>query len=184
MKKIIITIAIVATTIFVHAQKYAYVDTEYILDNISEYKEAQKKLDAVSAEWQKEIQKKYEEIETMYKKYQAEQVLLTEEMKKKREDEIVSKEKAAKELQKQRFGYEGDLFKKRQELVKPIQDKVYDAIKKMAETKAYDFVFDKSAGVAMLYSNPKLDKSDDILRDMGYVPGSKTDTNTNQEKTK
>lgn len=180
MKKIIITIAIFAMSVFVYAQKYAYVDTEYILDNISEYKEAQKKLDAVSADWQKEIQKKYEEIDGMYKQYQAEQVLLTEEMKKKRENEIVAKEKSAKELQKQRFGYEGDLFKKRQELVKPIQDKVYDAIKKMAEAKAYDFVFDKSAGVAMLYSNPKLDKSDEILKDMGYSPGK----NTEQEKTK
>ena len=109
----------------------------------------------------------------MYKDYQAEQVLLSEEMKKKREQEIMDKEKAVKDLQKQRFGYEGDLFKKRQELVKPIQDKIYDAIQKLAQTKNLDLVFDKSAGgSALLYTNPSLDKSNDILKDLGYKPGN------------
>lgn len=172
MKKIVIAVILLTSSWGVFAQKFVYVDIEYILDNIPEYKESQKKLDGISADWQKEIQKKYDEIDAMYKSYQNEQILLTDDMKKKRENEIVTKEKTVKDLQKQRFGYEGDLFKKRQELVKPVQDKVYEAVKKMAEIKGLDFVLDKSAALVMLYSNPKYDKSDDILRDMGYSPGS------------
>jgi outer membrane protein len=116
----------------VQAQKYAYVDTDYILSNIPEYKSAQQQVDNLSVQWQKEIEAKYAEIDKMYKAFQAEQILLTEEMKKKRENEIIAKEKEVKELQKSRFGVDGELFKKRQELVKPIQDKVYNAIKQLA----------------------------------------------------
>src|SRR5436190_3241546 len=119
------------------AQKYAYVNTEYILENIPDYKAAQQQLDNQAITWQKEIEDKYAIIDKLYKAYQAEQVLLTEEMKKRRQDEIAAKEKDVKALQKQRFGVEGDLFKKKQELIKPIQDKIYNAIKKMATDGSY-----------------------------------------------
>jgi outer membrane protein len=173
MKKIIFTLSIVlATTVASFAQKFAYVDTEYILGQIPEYKAAQAELDKTSIQWQKEIEAKYAEIDKMYKAYQAEQILLTEDMKKKRESDIVAKEKEAKELQKLRFGVDGELFKKRQELVKPIQDKVYNAIKAMAEKGAYSVIFDKSSDLTMLYTNSKLDKSDDVLTLLGYKGGS------------
>jgi len=155
------------------AQKYAYVNTEYILDNIPEYKAALQQLDNVSIQWQKEIEDRYTIIDKLYKTYQAEQVLLTEEMKKRRQDEITTKEKDVKELQKQRFGFEGDLFKKKQELVKPIQDKIYNAVKKLAQDGSYAVIFDKSSDLVMLYTNPKYDKSDDILLAMGYKSGKK-----------
>lgn len=155
------------------AQKYAYVNTQYILDNMTEYKTAQLQLDNLSLNWQKEIEDKYSIIDKLYKSYQAEQILLTEEMKKKRQDEITIKEKDVKDLQKQRFGYEGDLFKKKQEMVKPIQDKVYNAIKKLATDQSLAVVFDKSSDLIMLYANPKYDKSDDILLALGYKPGKK-----------
>jgi outer membrane protein len=155
------------------AQKYAYVNTEYILENIPEYKAAQQQLDNVSLQWQKEIEDRYAIIDKLYKTYQAEQVLLTEEMKKRRQDEINTKEKDVKELQKQRFGFEGDLFKKKQELVKPIQDKIYNAVKKLAQDGSYAVIFDKSSDLVMLYTNPKYDKSDDILLALGYKPGKK-----------
>ena len=155
------------------AQKYAYVNTQYILDNIPEYKAAQQQLDNISLQWQKEIEDRYAIIDKLYKTYQAEQVLLTEEMKKRRQDEINTKEKDVKELQKQRFGFEGDLFKKKQELVKPIQDKIYNAVKKLAQDGSYAVIFDKSSDLVMLYTNPKYDKSDDILLALGYKPGKK-----------
>ncbi len=155
------------------AQKYCYVNTEYILENIPEYKSAMQQLDQISVNWQKEIEVKYAFIDKLYKDYQAEQILLTDEMRKKREQEIVNKEKEAKDLQKQRFGYEGDLFKKKQELVKPIQDKIYNAIKKLATEQSYAVVFDKSSDLIMLYTNPKYDKSDEILLQMGYKAGAK-----------
>jgi outer membrane protein len=154
------------------AQKFAYVNSEYILDNISEYKAAQQKLDDVSLQWQKEIEAKYSEIDKLYKSFQAEQILLTEDMKKKRESEIISKEKEVKEYQKSKFGFEGELFKKKQELVKPIQDKVYAAVKNLAENGSYAAIFDKSSDLIMLYTNPKYDKSDDVLLAMGYKPGN------------
>ncbi len=169
MKKIILIIGIVLAVNFAaSAQKFAYVDSEYILGQIPEYKTAQAELDKISVGWQKEIEAKYAEIDKMYKAYQAEQILLTEDMKKKREGDIVAKEKEAKELQKQRFGVDGELFKKRQELVKPIQDKVYTAVKSIAEKGTYSIMFDKSSDLTMLYVSPKLDKSDAVLELMGY----------------
>ncbi len=155
------------------AQKYCYVDTQYILDNITEYKAAQQQLDQLSVNWQKEIEAKYAFIDKLYKDFQAEQILLTDEMKRKRENEIVGKEKEVKDFQKTKFGFEGELFKKKQELVKPIQDKIYNAIKKMATDQSYAVVFDKSSDLIMLYANPKYDKSDDILNTLGYKVGDK-----------
>ncbi|WP_317899189.1 OmpH family outer membrane protein [Aurantibacillus circumpalustris] len=150
------------------AAKFGYVDTDYILSEIPEYKAAQSELDKTSVMWQKEIDTRYAEVDKLYKAYQADAILLTEEMKKKRENEIINREKEVKDLQKQRFGVEGELFKKRQELVKPIQDKVYNAIKAVAEKSGLGFVMDKSGQVAILYANSKYDKSDDVLVYLGY----------------
>lgn len=175
LMKGIIAISIMILSINqVSAQKYAYVNTQYILENIPDYKNSQQQLDNLSITWQKEIEDKYAIIDKLYKAYQAEQVLLTEEMKRRRQDEIGQKEKDVKDLQKQRFGYEGDLFKKKQELVKPIQDKIYNAVKKLATDQSYAVIFDKSSDLIMLYTNPKYDKSDDILLALGYKPAAKT----------
>ena len=156
-------------------QKYCYINTEYILENIPDYKSAQQQLDQISVQWQKEIEARYSVIDKLYKDYQAEQILLTEDMRKKREAEITAKEKEVKDLQKQRFGYEGDLFKKKQEIVKPIQDKIYNAVKKLATDQSYAVVFDKSGELTILYANPKYDKSDEILLQLGYKAGSKSE---------
>jgi outer membrane protein len=164
---IILTVLTVMGGITV-AQKYALVDTEYILNNIPSYKAAKDKLDNISEEWQKEIETKYSEIEQMYKDYQAEKVLLTDEMRRKREDQIIIKEKEVKELQKNYFGQEGALFKKRQELIKPIQDEIYKAVKDIATEGGYAVIFDTSSGPTMLYTNPRYDVSDEVLEKLGY----------------
>jgi outer membrane protein len=151
-----------------YAQRFAYVDTKYILEKLSDYKAAQQKLDDQAALWQKDIDQKNEALKKMYSKYQAEEFLLTADLKKQREDEIIKAEEELKELQKNRFGYNGDLFKKRQELIQPIQDKVFDAVQKLAEMRTYDFIFDKaSGGAAMLYTNPKYDVSEEVLKRLG-----------------
>lgn len=150
-----------------HAQRYAVIDTKYILDKVPEYKDAQKKLDDFSAQWQQEIDKKSADLDRMYKEYDAEQVMLSDDLKKKREDELFNADKALKDLQRKRFGYEGDLFKKRQELIKPIQDRVYNAVQKLAVSKLYDFILDKSEGITVIFADPKLDKSDDVLKELG-----------------
>lgn len=153
---------------FAYAQKYAFVDTEYILDRIPSYTAAQDKLDNMSNEWQKEIEAMYAEVEKLYNNYQAERVLLTEEMRTQREEEIVTKETEAKDLQKTYFGREGMLFEKRQELIKPIQDEIYKAVKEIALAGNFAVIFDTSSGANMLYTNPKYDKSDDVLEKLGY----------------
>jgi outer membrane protein len=182
-RKLILTLSIMlVASIASFAQKFAYVDTEYILGQIPEYKAAQAELDKISVQWQKEIEAKYAEIDKMYKAYQAEQILLTDDMKKKREADIVAKEKDAKDLQKQRFGVDGELFKKRQELVKPIQDKVFNAVKAVAEKGAYSVIFDKSSELTMLYTSPKLDKSDDVLAQLGYKGGSNSSGGSGTKK--
>ena len=177
MRKTILMVALAAFFITlstaVQAQKFAFIDTQYILDNIPEYKAAQQQLDQISANWQKEIEAKYAVIDKLYKDFQAEQILLTDEMKKKREQEIVDKEKEVKEIQKAKFGYQGELFKRKQELVKPIQDKVYNAVKKLATDQSFAIIFDKSSDLSMLYANPKYDKSDDVLDAMGLKKGYK-----------
>jgi outer membrane protein len=168
MKKIIYSfLLIMATAITVNAQRYAIIDSKYILDKVPEYKDAQKKLDDFSDMWQKELEQKQVTLDKMYKDYDAEQVMLTDALKKKREDELYAKEKELRELQKKRFGFEGDLFKKRQELIKPIQDRVYNAVQKLAVEKLYEFILDKSEGITVIFADPKLDKSDDVLRNMG-----------------
>jgi outer membrane protein len=149
------------------AQKYAIIDTRYILDKIPEYEKAQKQLDGIAAEWQKDIDQRQTALDKMYKDYEAEQVMLSDDLKKKREDQLFLKEKELRDLQRQRFGFEGDLFKKRQELVKPIQDKVYNAVQKISSMRGYDFVLDKSEGITIIFADPKLDKSEDVLKELG-----------------
>ena len=169
MNKVISILAFMVLTAFsVNAQKIGYVDTDYILTSIPEYKAAQTEIDKLSVDWQKEIEAKYSEIDKLYKAYQADAILLTDDMKKKRENEIINKEKEVKELQKQRFGVDGELFKKRQELVKPLQDKIYNAVKQVAEKSGLAIIFDKAGQVSILYANTKYDKSEDVLTLMGY----------------
>ena len=176
MKKILLGIALIlASFSFVSAQKYAYVDTDYILDNIPEYGDAKTTLDELSAKWQKEIEVRFSEIDKLYKSFQAESVLLPEDVRKKKEDDIVKKEKNVKDIQKQRFGKEGDLFKKRQELVKPIQEKIYNAIEQIAADEGYAVIFDKAGSLSMIYTNPKFDISEEILNKMGYTYNANPD---------
>jgi outer membrane protein len=158
---------LILMALYSHAQRYAVIDSKYILEKLPEYKTAQTSLDQFSAQWQQEIEKKQTDVDKMYKDYDAEQVMLSDELKKKREDEIYNKEKEVRDLQKRRFGFEGDLFKKRQELIKPIQDKVYMAIQKLAVDRSYDFILDKSEGITVIFADPKLDRSDEVLKFMG-----------------
>jgi outer membrane protein len=150
------------------AQKYAFVDTEYILDKIPSYKAAQDQLDKLSEQYQTEVKGMYDDLDKMYREYQAEKVLLTDEMKSKREEEIVNKEKEAKKLQNDYFGADGLLFKKREELVKPIQDEVYNAVKEIANEGGYAVIFDTANNTSMLYTNPRYDISDEVLTRLGY----------------
>lgn len=170
MKKLMLTMAIFLSAFAVTlAQKYAFIDSDYILENIPEYQDAMDILDEFSIQWQKEIEEKFAEVDGLYKEYQAEAVLLPEDMKAQRENEIIQKEKEAKDLQKQRFGRDGDLFSKRQELVEPIQEKIYNAIEEIAEAQNYGFVFDKAGSLTILYAKAKFDLSDDVLDEVGTV---------------
>lgn len=171
MKKILLALSVVMITgIAAQAQRYCVIDSKYILEKIPDYNNAQKQLDAVSQGWQKEVDGKMQNIDQMYKSYQAERPMLSEDARKRREDEIVAKEKEAKDLQKKYFGYEGEVFKKRQSLVKPIQDKVYNAVQQYAQNRGYDMVYDKAGGITIFYADPKLDKSDEIVK---LIPGVK-----------
>ncbi len=154
----------------VQAQKYAFVDSEYILKQIPAYKDAQEQLDQLSEQWQKEIEAKFAEVDQLYKAYLKEQILLTEELKQQREEAIIKKEKEAKDLQRTKFGVDGDLFTKRQELVKPIQDEVYSAIKTIAAEGNYAVIFDKANNSNIMYANERYDKSNKILEKMGVTP--------------
>jgi outer membrane protein len=155
------------------AQKFGYVDSEFILNKMPAYTAAQKEIDKLSANWQKDIEGMYQNIDKMYKAYQAEEVLLTDEMKKKRQNEIVEKEKEVKEYQKKIFGFEGSVFKKRQELIKPVQDDVYDAIEKVAKKRQLQIVFDKSSELVMLYTNPVHDYTEYVLEELGLASPEK-----------
>jgi len=168
MKKFLLLLVISFLTFSIQAQKFAYVDTDYILNKIPDFKQAQDKLDALSTDWQKEIENKYSDVEKMYRAYQQEQVLLTADMKEKREEAIIKKETDVKNLQQKYFGPEGSLYIKRQELIKPIQDKIYDAIQQLAADNKYAIVFDSSSDLILLYKNDNYDKSDKVLNLMGY----------------
>ena len=150
-------------------QKIVYVDSEYIMANIPEYGDAQEELNALSEKWQKEVKAVYDKVSEMYSKYQTEMLLLSEDQKRAREQAIVDKEQEAKNLQMQYFGSEGQLYQKRTELIQPIQEKVYTAMKEVAQTKGYAFVLDLASGTSVLYANDKNDISDDVLDQLGNV---------------
>ena len=168
MNKILLILVVSFLVTTTQAQKFAYVDTDYILNKIPEFNQAQDKLDVLSADWQKEIENKYADVHQMYNSWRLEKVLLTDEMSKKREESIIKKEKSAKDLQQKYFGPEGELYIKRQELIKPIQDKIHGAIQQLAANSKYAIVFDSSSDLIMLYKNNNLDKSDKVLDLLGY----------------
>jgi outer membrane protein len=169
MKKIGVLISLlVLTSVVTMAQKYAFVDSEYIRKNIPAFNSAQDQLDKLSKQWEKEVADGYAVVEQMYKSYQNDAVLLSQDMKSKREEAIVNKEKEMKELQNKYFGMEGELFKKREELVKPIQDEILKAIKEIAAEGSYAVIFDTAAGGNILFANPKFDLSDQVLEKLGY----------------
>jgi outer membrane protein len=169
MKKISTVLGLlILTSAMAIAQKYAFVDSEYIKKNIPAFNTAQEELDKLSKQWEKEVSDGYAVVDQMYKSYQNESVLLSQDMKAKREEAIVNKEKEVKELQKKYFGVDGDLFKKREELVKPIQDEILKAIKEIAVDGSYAVIFDTAAGGNILFANPKFDISDQVLEKLGY----------------
>jgi outer membrane protein len=169
MKRTVVLILIaVMTSVFATAQKYGFVDSEYIRKNIPAFNKAQDQLDNLSEQWEKEVSDGYAVVEQMYKSYQNDVVLLSQDMKAKREEAIIAKEKEIKELQNKYFGMEGELFKKREELVKPIQDEILKAIKTIAAEGSYSAIFDTASGGNILFANPKFDISDQVLEKLGY----------------
>lgn len=169
MKRIALSvIAIVACALVSYAQKFALVDMEYILKNVPAYEMANEQLNQVSQRWQREVEAVSKEAETMYKNYQSEMVFLTDDQKKKREEEIVAKEKEATELRYKYFGPQGELYKKRQSLIKPIQDEVYNAVKKVSEERGYQVIFDRASSQNIIFASPRIDVSNEVLTKMGY----------------
>ena len=146
------------------AQRIAVVDINVVLESLGEYQSAQKELDRIAADWRQEIASEYDAIKSMYNKYQAEQVLLSDEVRHQREEEIVNREKAVRERQKQRFGPDGALFKRRQQMVQPIQDRVYSAIEDFASDQDYDLILDKGSATGILFANPRFDKTEDLMK--------------------
>lgn len=171
MKKLIIAAAIVVlSAVSAWAQKYALVDMEYILKNIPQYEMANEQLNQVSLRWQKEVETKSKEAETLYKNYQSDMVFLTDEQKKKKEQEVVAKEKEAAELQSKYFGPEGELYKKRQSLMEPIQNDIYEAVKKVSEERGYQVIFDRASSAGIIFASPRIDVSNEVLSKLGYAP--------------
>src|SRR6056297_2983734 len=168
MKKLIIALTLIFASTGLFAQKYAYVDTEYIMNNIPTNETAQQQLNELSEQWKSEIDEMKAEIEKMYEDFKSEKVFLTDELKAKREEEIIQKEKEMRQLQQEYFGREGLLFQKRKELLKPIQDDIFNAVKEIAQEGNYAVIFDTANSMNMLYTDPKYDKSDDVLRKLGY----------------
>ena len=175
LKTLVLTAALVIGGVMcAHAQlgggqKIVYVDSEYIMNNIPEYADAQEELETLAAKWQKEVKTAFEKVDEMYKKYQTEKLLLSEDQKNAREQAIIAKEQEAKTLQNQYFGSEGQLFQKRIELVQPIQEKIYTAMQEIAQQKNYAFILDLASGTSILYANDKNDVSDDVLDQLGNV---------------
>ncbi|MCS6823025.1 MAG: OmpH family outer membrane protein [Cytophagaceae bacterium] len=177
MKSFFITISILCCTpLFMWAQKFGYIDSEYIMSKMPEYKKAKQELDKAAEKWQKEIDAAKKELDELKEKFQAEEVLLTAEMRQERLDTIAAREKALREQQKKIFGFEGLLFLKKQELIKPVQDKIFQAVEKVAKAKQLQIVFDKSADLVMIYTNPIHDYSDYVLEELGLGdPNDKPD---------
>ena len=153
------------------AQRFAYVDADYIMKHIPEYVSSQKQIQSISEQWQREADARFQEIDRMYKAYQADQVLMTPDMKKRRENEIIEKEKTAKDFQRQKFGPDGELSQRSTALIKPIQDRVAKAVQAVAESENLDMIFDKNSEMLMLYANPRYDKSALVITRLGLKPG-------------
>lgn len=169
MKKLILLVLMFAgITLSAQAQKFAMVDMEYIMKNIPSFESANEQLNQISKKWQSEVELQMQEVQKLYKSYQTELVFLSDDMKVKREEEIVAKEKAANELKKKYFGVDGELFKKRQSLMKPIQDEVYAAVQEICKDKDYSLILDKSSSSNIIFSSPKIDISDLVLQKLGY----------------
>lgn len=167
-KKVLFIAALfMMTASSVVAQKIASIDVNGILESMPEYKKAQAELDQSAAKWRQEIAKEYDKIKGMYNKYQAESVMMTDEMRKQKEDEILAQEKTVREMQKAKFGPEGALFEKRQELVAPIQEQVYTAIEEYATDKGYDYIFDSGGATGIIFANPRYDKTDEVKKKLG-----------------
>ncbi|WBA41550.1 OmpH family outer membrane protein [Hymenobacter canadensis] len=181
MKKLLSALAatlvlLCATGTTASAQKFGYVDSEFIMGKMPAYSQAQTEINTLSGNWQKEIEAQKKDLDKLYRTYQAEEVLLTEPMKKKRQDEILKKEQDIKTYQNRIFGYEGQLFKKRQELTKPVQDQVFEAIEKVAKKKQLAIVFDKSGDLTMLYTNPVHDYTEFVLEELGLASEDRNQT--------
>lgn len=168
MKKLFTTFTLALIISFsLSAQRIAIIDINDVLSSYSEYSEAEDNLNTIAKQWEQEIAQEFDKIKGMYNKYQAEQVLLSPEQKTQREEEIVAKEKEVRDLQKAKFGPEGELFRKRQELVSPVQDKVYAAIEDFAADRGYDIIFDKSGSAGLLFASDEYNKTDDVKRRLG-----------------
>ncbi len=167
-KKLFIFIFVAGFALTAFGQRFAYIDTEYILDNIPEYQAAEREIEELSIEWQRDIENKFSEVDRLYREYQAEAPLLPEDMKRQREEEIIRIEREAKELQMSKFGREGELFSKRQELIQPIQDRIYEAVEQIANRGNYAVIFDKAGGASIIFSDVRYDLSDDVLQRLGY----------------
>lgn len=169
MKKLLMTLLAMGAMFCASAQKVAVLDMDYILKNIPMYESANEQLKQISQKWQKEVETKNEEAKILYKNYQTEVVFLSDEMKVKKENETVAKEKEANELKRKYFGPEGEFFKKRESLMKPIQDEVYVAVKSVSDTKGYTVVLDKASSQNLIYFSVKADISDEVLQKLGYA---------------
>ncbi|MCB0480474.1 MAG: OmpH family outer membrane protein [Flavobacteriales bacterium] len=168
MKSWITLIFVFFATSVAFSQKFVYVNTELILESMPDYAEAQEELDKQSKKWQESIEAQFAEIESLYQAYKAEQILLTDELKKKREKEITDKETAVRAYQKEKFGVNGELFTMRQKLIKPLQDKIYDALKNLATAGNYAIIFDLASTSNILYSHDRYDKTDEVIKKLGY----------------
>lgn len=168
MKRVTFLVIAMVCATFASAQKFALVDMEYILKNIPAYERANEQLNQSSKRWQAEVETLSKEAETLYKNYQSESVFLSEEQKKKKETEILEKEKAAQDLKRQYFGTEGELYKKRESLMKPIQDEIYNAVKEIAELRSYSMIVDRASAQSVIYATPKIDISREVLTKLGY----------------
>ena len=169
MKKYLVIIGLALLgCVSANAQKYALIDMEYILKNVPAYEMANQQLEQISKRWQAEVEAKVAEVETLYKNYQAEMVFLSQEMKTKREEAIVAKEKEVQDLRRKYFGPEGELYKKRQALIMPIQDDIYNAVKGIAEEKGYMMIMDRASSQNIIFASPKIDVSNDVLVKLGY----------------
>lgn len=172
MKKVILILFCTLSTLTAaFAQRFAYVDSDYILKHMPEYASAQRQLNTLSVQWQKDADQRFQEIDRLYKAYQADQILMTPDMKKRREAEIADKERTAKDFQAQKFGPSGELAQKSNAIIKPIQDKMSKAVQAIAESENIDMIFDKNSEVIMLYANPRYDKSADVITRLGLKPG-------------